>query len=110
MSKERVLFLLGIWVAALPYLGFPNSWRKFFFIATGAVLVYISYMLRKKNTDSVLSKISGHIETFSEGGDRVAQSVKSRIPRRPRKITVTEHIEETVDAPMDEPNFSPANE
>lgn len=50
MSKQRVIFLFGIWIAILPFLGFPNFWRKILFFITGMFLVYISYTLRKKIT------------------------------------------------------------
>ncbi|MEI6660138.1 MAG: hypothetical protein WCK91_01805 [bacterium] len=44
MRKERSLLIIGIWVAILPFLGFPSSWRSFMFIITGLALVYLSYM------------------------------------------------------------------
>ena len=48
MSKQRAIFLLGIWVMVLPFLGFPNSWRKILFAITGLLLVYVSYTLRRR--------------------------------------------------------------
>lgn len=48
MRKERTLFFIGIWVGLLPFLGFPNSWRKIFFILTGLALVYLSYLFRQE--------------------------------------------------------------
>ncbi len=48
MKKERTLFFIGLWVAILPYLGFPTSFRKILFVITGLVIIYFSYMLRKK--------------------------------------------------------------
>lgn len=44
MRKERTLLFIGIWVAVLPYLGFPNSWRTVFFTITGLALVYLAYL------------------------------------------------------------------
>lgn len=44
MRKERTLFIMGIWVAVLPYLGFYESWRKVLFIITGLGLVYLAYL------------------------------------------------------------------
>jgi uncharacterized membrane protein YuzA (DUF378 family) len=44
MRKERTLFILGIWVAVLPFLGFPDSWRRIFFIITGLALIYLGYL------------------------------------------------------------------
>ncbi|ETB63697.1 TPA: hypothetical protein DIC38_03120 [Candidatus Nomurabacteria bacterium] len=44
MRKERTLFIMGFWVALLPFLGFPNNWRKILFIITGLLLIYLSYL------------------------------------------------------------------
>ena len=44
MRKEKTLFIMGIWVAILPYLGFYESWRKVLFIITGIGLIYIAYL------------------------------------------------------------------
>lgn len=48
MRKERTLFFIGIWVGILPFLGFPNSWRKIIFIITGLALIYLSYLFRQE--------------------------------------------------------------
>ncbi|MDQ5971433.1 MAG: hypothetical protein QG566_379 [Patescibacteria group bacterium] len=49
MRKERTLFFIGIWVGLLPFLGFPNSWRKILFIITGLAIVYLAYLFRQEN-------------------------------------------------------------
>lgn len=49
MRKERTLLFLGIWVAILPFLGFPNSWRTFLFFITGCALVFLAYLFYKAN-------------------------------------------------------------
>ena len=45
MIKARILLFLGIWVAVLPYLGFPSSWKDILFTLSGLGLIYFSYML-----------------------------------------------------------------
>ncbi|OGI84757.1 hypothetical protein A3H56_01190 [Candidatus Nomurabacteria bacterium RIFCSPLOWO2_02_FULL_42_24] len=47
MRKARILLVLGIWVAILPYLGFPYSWKDILFTLSGLGLVYFSYILYK---------------------------------------------------------------
>ena len=42
MRKERMLFIVGIWVAVLPFLGFPLSWKKIFFLITGCLIVLVA--------------------------------------------------------------------
>lgn len=44
MRKERTLFIVGVWVAILPYLGFYESWRRILFIITGVGIMYIAYL------------------------------------------------------------------
>lgn len=54
MSKARTLLFLGIWVAILPYLGFPSTWKNVLFSLTGLGLIYFAYILyfesRPKNS------------------------------------------------------------
>lgn len=54
MRNARILMILGIWIAVLPYLGFPNFWKNILFNLTGLGLVGFSYLLYKdfkKSTD-----------------------------------------------------------
>ncbi len=68
MRKERTLFFVGIWVGLLPFLGFPNSWRKVLFILTGIAIIYLSYLFRqeaKARIDALrLSKDEQTMESF----------------------------------------------
>ncbi|MFT5359696.1 MAG: membrane-associated HD superfamily phosphohydrolase [Candidatus Paceibacteria bacterium] len=45
MTKQRLLFLIGIWVAVLPFLGFPQSIRNVFFLVTGLGIILLSYFM-----------------------------------------------------------------
>lgn len=49
MRKEKTLFILGIWIIFLPFLGFPNSWRKILFLLTGLCVIYLAYLFYKQN-------------------------------------------------------------
>jgi cbb3-type cytochrome oxidase subunit 3 len=49
MRKEKTLFILGLWIVFLPFLGFPNSWRKFLFFLTGVCVMYLAYLFYKQN-------------------------------------------------------------
>lgn len=44
MRKEKTLFIIGLWVVILPFLGFPNSWRKALFFITGLAVMYLAYL------------------------------------------------------------------
>ena len=45
MTKQRLLFFIGIWVAVLPFLGFPAGIRKIFFLMTGLGIILLSYFM-----------------------------------------------------------------
>jgi amino acid permease len=47
MRKAWILLILGIWVAALPYLGFPYSWKSILTSLSGLVLIIISFLIYK---------------------------------------------------------------
>lgn len=49
MRKAYTLLALGIWMAILPYLGFPYSWKDILTTLSGLGLVYVSYTLYKES-------------------------------------------------------------
>jgi hypothetical protein len=63
MRKEKTLFLIGLWVIILPYLGFPNSWRNVLFIITGLAIIYLAYLFYLE-TRQRLSKIVKQDKNF----------------------------------------------
>ena len=44
MRKEKTLFIIGIWIIILPFLGFPETWRKVLFLLTGIATIYLAYL------------------------------------------------------------------
>lgn len=54
---------MGIWVAILPYLGFPNSWRKFLFVLTGLALIYLAFLFYKQVKER-MPKDTGSMQPF----------------------------------------------
>jgi len=49
MAKQKIIFFLGIWVAILPFLGFPGAWKQIFFLITGVALAYLGYLLNRES-------------------------------------------------------------
>ena len=49
MRKARILLILGVWVAVLPYFGFPYSWKDILITLSGLGLIYVSFMLYKES-------------------------------------------------------------
>ncbi len=65
MSKARILLILGIWVAVLPYLGFPYAWKDILFTLSGLGLIYFSYMLYQESKTEEI-KEEKTFDNFSE--------------------------------------------
>ena len=68
MYKARIFLTLGIWVAILPYLGFPYSWKKILFTLSGLGFVYLSYILYRESKTKKTT-VEKTLDNFSENGD-----------------------------------------
>lgn len=51
MTKEMVVIVLGMWVTLLPFLGFPESWRRPMFIAAGLLTALLAFLLYREARD-----------------------------------------------------------
>lgn len=47
MSKETLVFIGGIILTILPFLGIPETWGRTIAIALGVILIFIGYALRR---------------------------------------------------------------
>ncbi len=47
MSKETIVFLFGIFLTIIPFLGVPESWRQYAIFGIGIFLILIGYALRR---------------------------------------------------------------
>lgn len=48
MTIDALIMLSGAFVAALPFLGFPNSWDTFFFLAAGVFVIALGIIVRRR--------------------------------------------------------------
>jgi len=46
MSRESVVFFLGLVVLVVPYVGIPPDWKLYIYTAAGVCLMVVGYMLR----------------------------------------------------------------
>lgn len=67
MRRARILLMFGIWVAILPYLGFPYSWKNILFTLSGLGLVYSSFVLYKESKTKKTKEKT--FDNFSENHD-----------------------------------------
>jgi hypothetical protein len=45
MPKSRTILALGFFIALLPVLGFPHAWESFFEVASGLLIVFLSFLI-----------------------------------------------------------------
>lgn len=70
MLQARTLFSLGIWVAFLPFLGFPKNIKNLLFVLTGILIIYIGLVVYKKIKTAPLSeKRNTNSMSFTENRD-----------------------------------------
>ncbi len=48
MSRESLVFLSGLLLAVLPFLGVPSEWKRYGYISLGIILIALGYSLRRK--------------------------------------------------------------
>ena len=65
MSRESIVFTLGILLLVIPNLGIPESWKFYFFIVSGLLLVSIGYSLRKQAYLRSIERANGERGTDS---------------------------------------------
>lgn len=47
MSRESLVFIIGLCVLVTPFLGIPRDWKDLVFIVIGVLLMIVGYMLRR---------------------------------------------------------------
>ena len=65
MSRESIVFTLGILIFVTPRLGIPESWIGYFFAGTGVILVIVGYSLRRSSYLRSIQKENGERSTDS---------------------------------------------
>jgi len=75
MLKARIFLILGIWVAVLPYLGFPSTLKSVLFSMTGLVFIYLSFVIYKESREG--NKKKKHFDNFSENVDFIKKEIAS---------------------------------
>lgn len=47
MTKETLVFVFGIFLTVLPFLGVPEMWKQYGVAVMGVILIITGYMLRR---------------------------------------------------------------
>ena len=48
MRRARMFFVLGVWTAVLPYLGFPYFWKNILLTLSGLSVAYVGYAMYRE--------------------------------------------------------------
>lgn len=49
MTLDTLIMLAGVFVAALPFLGFPSSWDRVLLLIVGILIIGLGVALRRRN-------------------------------------------------------------
>lgn len=103
MLAQRLIFAGGLLVTLMPYLGFPGSWKTFFYVVLGLMLMGVSFVIKdmrriiklrspKKETDSSFVESSPAPSLPKKRVMRKIQPVKdmttSEIVRKEKQVIV----------------------
>lgn len=68
MRKGSFVFLIGILLVLLPYLGIPNLWKQYATIISGVLLIFLGYAIRRAQYLADIDSGNGErvSETFVE--------------------------------------------
>jgi hypothetical protein len=47
MTKETLVFLSGMLLVLIPFLGIPDNWKQYAITSIGIILIIIGYVLRR---------------------------------------------------------------
>ncbi len=103
MTKDLIIIILGVWVALVPFLGFPNDWDIAIFVFSGLAIVVLTLLLRRELTHLLTDDRHGFSrrgDSFIESGIHSANKEKVTSSMRGRNIVVN-HNEETSDTEGD---------
>lgn len=73
MSKEMSVIVLGIFVALIPYLGIPGTWRTVLLVATGSAIAILGFLLRGEAISQGTRKTE-HLPFVDSAGNPLGKS------------------------------------
>ncbi|MFT7507521.1 MAG: hypothetical protein ACI92I_000679 [Acidimicrobiales bacterium] len=65
MTRESIVFFLGLIVFIVPYIGIPDAWKLYSYTVSGLLLMFVGYSLRHKAYIRSIEKENGERDTDS---------------------------------------------
>lgn len=105
--SHRFIFITGILVAIMPFLGFPSLWKSVFYVIFGLYVISISFFIKDSKRPSgkawVLRREKAFIENSpSTGGKRRV------IRKKPKEESISPTIPVSEPAPQLISNVTPS--
>ena len=73
MSKNKIIFIVGLLTIAVQFLGFPSSWDNNFYIVFGLILVVVAVVAHNRRRSALLGEskeVVTEVYVQSGGADR----------------------------------------
>ena len=79
MTKGTFVFLLGIVLVMMPYLGIPSTWKQYIYMGLGVILILVGYAIRRSRFLSDIDRGNGERggETFVETTESLFRDMKA---------------------------------
>jgi len=77
MKKDLTLIGLGVWIAIVPFLGFPGTWKTAIFVVSGLAVALLTILWRHELIRSHSLHQGNYHDVFVENG-HVSQNVNRR--------------------------------
>ena len=65
MTRESIVFFLGVVIFVVPHIGIPNTWKLYGYAFSGLALIFIGYSLRQQAYIRSIEKENGERDTDS---------------------------------------------
>ncbi len=93
MSSHATLFLIGIFLFALPFLGFPRAWDGVLVVLAGTACMVTAFVVRREHSRALSSEARTNAEAFVEARPKRSRRTPVRVlsdvrePHEARQVT-----------------------
>lgn len=74
ITKNRLLLILGIWIALIPFLGFPSSYKSFFVLVSGLAVAAVAFLLAREKRNVQILQNPAFMEKNETASDVFAEN------------------------------------
>jgi len=78
MIKISTIFALGIFIALIPFSGFPIEWKNTLYIISGLLVTVLSVLIRRELEEVIKHSYTDVVktDTFSESNPKQSEEIK----------------------------------